>query len=364
MLKKTKQLITLTILCSFFLMGCNKTDLEKKSKVNYADLPKVSTISWDQKFYIDENHNFDTLPSSIQPNDSIIFTGIINKEGKTPTTEKGFYLTTDATIEVHSLKKYISSSKETFFFTKIPYKDLLPRTRYFVGAYATNSLGTSYAWANSFVTPGGSGSVIFEDKTGTVTDIDGNVYKTVLIYGKEWMAENLRTTKLNDGTPIPNIENDSIWTNINSIARCNYNNSNAIDPQNGILYNWYVASNEKTCPINWHVPSLSEMEELISITKSVFRQNILSPTWDEKSKNEVGFNLLPAGARQINYSKSTFYGKNSQAYLWTSWEDSEKTANVIYLTPDSHPYNVFYSNRQINLKNSGYSIRCVKNESK
>jgi len=64
---------------------------------------------------------------------------------------------------------------------------------------------------------------------GTMTDYDGNIYDTVKIGDQVWMAENLMVTHYNDGTPIPNVTNNTTWDELTTGAYCWYNN----DPDNG-----------------------------------------------------------------------------------------------------------------------------------
>jgi hypothetical protein len=52
-----------------------------------------------------------------------------------------------------------------------------------------------------------------KDSRPGVTDIDGNVYQTVTIGNQVWMAENLRTTRYSDGTPVPTDLINADWGN-------------------------------------------------------------------------------------------------------------------------------------------------------
>ena len=56
---------------------------------------------------------------------------------------------------------------------------------------------------------------------GTVTDIDGNVYKTIIIGDQTWMAENLNVIRYRNGDPIPNVKSNSSWNNLTTGAYCN-----------------------------------------------------------------------------------------------------------------------------------------------
>jgi uncharacterized protein (TIGR02145 family) len=67
-------------------------------------------------------------------------------------------------------------------------------------------------------------TVLTNGQTGTVTDIDGNIYITICIGGREYMAENLKVTKYSDGTSIPQVTDNATWTALTTDAMCYYNN--------------------------------------------------------------------------------------------------------------------------------------------
>ena len=99
----------------------------------------------------------------------------------------------------------------------------------------------------------------------TVTDIDGNVYETILIGDQLWMAENLKVIHYNDGDEILTGYSGSEWSWLDSGAYAVSPDDN--NPSNaeiyGNLYNWYVVDDDRgVCPENWHVPSDAEFTVL------------------------------------------------------------------------------------------------------
>ncbi|GIV37473.1 MAG: hypothetical protein KatS3mg032_1852 [Cyclobacteriaceae bacterium] len=78
------------------------------------------------------------------------------------------------------------------------------------------------------------------------------------------MAENLRTTRYNDGTPITLITDNISWGDITAGAYSNHFNTENIDTiaTYGRLYNWYAVNTGKLCPLGWHVPDINEWSAL------------------------------------------------------------------------------------------------------
>ena len=151
----------------------------------------------------------------------------------------------------------------------------------------------------------GATSVHNSDKTyGTMTDQEGNVYKTIVIGTQEWMAENLKTSIYRNGDVIENVTNNVQWSNLTTGALASYNNDSQYDCPYGKLYNWYaVADPRHVCPTGWHEPTDGEWTMLTDYLggeavaggkmKSTFTQYWLY--LNQYATNESGFSALPGG---------------------------------------------------------------------
>jgi uncharacterized protein (TIGR02145 family) len=219
---------------------------------------------------------------------------------------------------------------------------------YFVRAYATNSSGTAYGAQASFTTTGAS--------TGSVTDIDGNVYPTVQIGTQVWMAANLKTTRYRNGTTIPNVTNGTTWSGLTTGAWASYDNTTANNTTYGKLYNWYaVADSRNVCPAGWHVPTDAEWTVLSNFlaTDVGFKMKSTSG-WanNGNGSNASGFNGLPGGLRDFDGSFGSvgWYG-----FFWSSSESGSDVAWTLVLSDGSRALGRSGANKRY-----GFSVRCLR----
>lgn len=59
----------------------------------------------------------------------------------------------------------------------------------------------------------------------TMFDYDGNIYDVIQIGTQYWTKQNWKCTHLSDGTPIPNITNQTTWASLTTPALCAYGNN-------------------------------------------------------------------------------------------------------------------------------------------
>ena len=101
------------------------------------------------------------------------------------------------------------------------------------------------------------------DEPKTVTDTDGNVYKTVKIGNQLWMAESLKVSHYRNGDTIPHVTDGSTWVTLTTDGYCDYDNNETLVATYGRLYNWYAVIDPRgLAPSGWHVPTDAEWKEL------------------------------------------------------------------------------------------------------
>ena len=165
--------------------------------------------------------------------------------------------------------------------------------------------------------------------TGTVTDADGNVYKTVKIGNQWWMAENLRTTRYNNGVSIPLISDSATWSYLATPGYCFMNNDVNYKNIYGILYNWNTVNTGKLVPAGWHIPSDVEWTILTDFLggesiaggkmKTIGTIETATGMWfapNTGATNESGFSALPGASREVGYFFFSLIGH--AGYWWSS----------------------------------------------
>lgn len=143
-----------------------------------------------------------------------------------------------------------------------------------------------------------------------VTDVDGNTYKTVKIGEQEWMAENLRTTRFNNGDSITYEVDRWEWRMLEKDEIPGYgfyNDDQQYDEKYGKLYNWYVIKHGNIAPEGWRVPTEEDWEQLIKFVGGEYEtgkklKSISGWSEDGNGIDEVGFNATPGGYRDVDGS--------------------------------------------------------------
>ena len=192
----------------------------------------------------------------------------------------------------------------------------------------------------------------------TIKDVDVNVYETVTIGYQVWMAENLRTTKYNDGSPIAYISDFDAWGSASGGAYCWYMNNRDLKSVYGALYNWATVETDKLCPEGWHVPVEAEIGALISYLKNVpgaKLKEVGNKHWIKNTTNvtnETKFTALPGGHR---YENGKFSSEGSMGSWWTYTPNGPNHAFSYAL----HDYTSLFT-RVSSKRKAGRSVRCIR----
>lgn len=205
-------------------------------------------------------------------------------------------------------------------------------------------------------------SVPADIRPDEVSDVDGNVYNTVLIGEQLWMAENLRTTRYNDGDDIVFLASGFAQPNTAVYSWLDNDITTANDF--GALYNWYAAASDKLCPCGWRVPSDTDWEALrtfldpdagvnTDVAGGAMKDTAI---WNEPNTgatNGSGFTGLPTGFRNAG---GTFLFFGERGYWWSATENSTNFAWSRALQ-----YNSTSVPRTNSGKSFSFSVRCLKN---
>ena len=201
---------------------------------------------------------------------------------------------------------------------------------------------------------------------GSMTDQEGNVYKTIVIGTQEWMAENLSTSVYRNGDVIATGLSTSQWTNTVQGAWAYFQNDASKNCPFGKLYNWYSCVDARElCPTGWHVPTDADWTVLSDYLggeaiaggkmKTLGMSDSATGLWSAPNSgatNSSGFSGIPGGYRMLQgpYSNLEFIG-----YYWSSSDFVTLSAYYRYIIYDDVDLT-----RATGGKGNGFSVRCLR----
>lgn len=224
-----------------------------------------------------------------------------------------------------------------------------------------------------------------------ITDVEGNIYKTMVIGRFVYMTQNLRTIKYNDGTPIQSLKESGlsgkefrqnpipVWMNfdnkpdnearLESLGR--YYSWAVVANDEGVdNNNWGFKSNKKNiCPKGWHVPNFDEAQWLMMYLDPSDNGN---NDWAESASILVnaGFLSSVVGKYSGQYDTWSFNGDDKHM-LWLSSGWIGDWGSDGGWTPDGTAMKGYPNGRDLLLGGSGWpldgrpcayfhGVRCMK----
>ncbi len=287
-----------------------------------------------------------TLVSADETGAIVKASGEITNTGGTAITYRGFYLSKKKSPTINDTVVVASGGNSFSKTINLPVNGT-----YYLVAFATNDKGTS------------TGTVKMVKTDWLIKDYDGNVYHTVKFGNQWWLKENLKVTHYTDGSPIPNVTDNTNWMNLTTGAYCNYDNDTSLVKTYGRLYNYYSVETGSLAIKGWHSANDEDWYNLWLFIggdnaggklKEVGTKHWRAPNIG--ATDEFGFTALPGGERS-SYD-GLFYDLSNSAIWWSDYVYPDNTG-YIRIVGVNYKEKTFFS---INYfpKADGISVRLVK----
>jgi uncharacterized protein (TIGR02145 family)/uncharacterized repeat protein (TIGR02543 family) len=195
-----------------------------------------------------------------------------------------------------------------------------------------------------------------------IKDASGNKYTEVNISGQVWMAQNLRTTKFNDGTDIP------MWNVGGNLEMARFYPG---DATYGAYYNGYAAAqdtNQMLAPPGWHIIKGGVEYAGFQYASQGIAKNLAStqywktgsstdnaPGQQPSLNNSSQFNAIPSG-----YFAGQVFQRGEQAEFWMNNFYTEEgsdwtTGQTMFLNWDAG-----YISTKTGYMTDYHSVRCIR----